>query len=410
MAEQLTLTLTGMAHGGSALGRDENGRVIFVPLGIPGETVRVEIRQDKNRYAQGRLLEVLTPAASRVEPRCPHFGICGNCHLQHIAYATQLELKHQVVVDQLNRLGGLSPDVIRPVRPQPDIWNYQVETSLSPVKDGGLGYWSPVKHAVFPLETCHLLQPELLALLEDIDLELPGLRKLTLRLGDDEAMLAAFEITGVEPPSLELDFPLSVAIVLPDRTTANLIGDNFVVQAIKGRDFRVTAGCEFPVSLAGAALLVEAVQELAGLTGAETVLELYSGVGLLTAFLAPAAEYVIGIEQNPDAIQDAAVNLEDTENVALYEGLVEEILPDLEVEPELIVLDPPARGVPADVLAALTALAPERIIYVSEDVATLARDGQALQKGGYRPVTIQPIDMLPQHFQVHTVSLWQKER
>jgi 23S rRNA (uracil1939-C5)-methyltransferase len=397
-----------MAHGGSALGRDENGRVIFVPLGIPGETVRVEIRQDKNRYAQGLLLEVLTPAAARVEPRCPHFGICGNCHLQHIRYETQLELKHQVVVDQLNRLGGLSPEIIRPVRGQPEIWNYQVETSLSPVKEGGLGYWSPVQHAVFPLETCHLLRPELLALLEDIDMELPGLRKLTLRLGDDEALLAAFEITGVEPPALELDFPLSMAIVLPDRTTANLIGDNFVVQRVQERDFRVTAGCEFPASPAGAALLAEAVQELASLMGGETVLELYSGVGLLTAYLAPAAEYIIGIEQNPDAIQDAAVNLEDTENVALYEGLVEEILPDLEVEPELILLAPPARGVPTDVLRMITALGPPRIIYVSEDVATLARDGQALQKGGYRPVTIQPIDMLPHHFQIHTVSLWQR--
>ena len=168
----------------------------------------------------------------------------------------------------------------------------------------------------------------------------------------------------------------------------------------------MTSGCEFPASPAGAALLVEAVQELAGLTGSETVLELYSGVGLLTAFLAPAAEYVIGIEQNPDAIQDAAVNLEETENVALYEGLVEEILPGLEVEPEVIILDPLARGVPAKVLKTLTALAPERLVYVSGDVATLARDGGVLQKGGYRPVTIQPIDMLPHHFQVHTVSLW----
>ena len=407
MSEELTLKLTNMAHGGSALGRDENGRVIFVPRGIPGETVRVAIVQDKKRFAQGQLLAVLEPADSRIEPRCGHFAICGGCHFQHIDYEAQKAFKRNVVIDQLNRLGGLAPEQIKPVLSPEEIWNYNAETSLSPVREGGLGFWSPTEHRVFNLETCHVMRPALQTLLEDIDLELPGLRKLTLRVGDDEAMLAAFEINGVEPPSLEVDFPLSITIVLPDKTTANLIGDNFVIQQVGGKDFRVTSGCAFPANPSAASLLVEQVQILANLSGTETVLDLYSGVGLLGAFLADGAGELVGIEQNPDAILDASTNLSETENVALYEGKIEHVLPGLEINPDVVILDPPTKGVPKDILHDVATMSPDRIVYVSTDVANLARDGAVLQKEGYRPVTVQPIDMQPHHFQITTVSLWE---
>ncbi|MCA9972437.1 MAG: hypothetical protein KC425_19585, partial [Anaerolineales bacterium] len=249
----------------------------------------------------------------------------------------------------------------------------------------------------------------LVALLADVDLDLPGLRKLTLHVGDDGAMLAALEVEGVEPPELAVDFPISVAIVLPDRTAATLIGDSYVVQQVHGRDFRVSAGSDFRLSPAGAAQVVDAVLRYANLSGTERVLELYSGVGLLTAFLAANAAVVAAVEVNADAVADTAVNLADLDNVYLYEDWVEQALPEIELTPPpaLTVVNPPDKGLSADALAAVLDVAAPRLIYVSSDVATLARDGKQLRRGGYRLLEVQPIDTRPQTYHVETVSVWE---
>jgi 23S rRNA (uracil1939-C5)-methyltransferase len=239
-------------------------------------------------------------------------------------------------------------------------------------------------------------------------LDLPGLRKLQLRVGDDDALLMGLAVDGVDPPELSADFPVSAALLLPDETAANLIGDNYTVQAVKGRDFQVTAGCFFYPSPAATALLVDAVVAYAQLTGRETVVELFSGVGTLTAFLAPLAGRIIGVEANPDAVADAAVNLEDTENVALFEGAAEDALPTISEKIDLLLVDPPQSGLSRDVTQAIVKIRPSRLIYVSGDVATLARDGRQLASGGYRLTAVQPIDMTPHTYQVVTVSLWEK--
>ncbi len=406
--EKITLDITEMAHGGSAIGRASRGRTVFVPLTMPGEKVRAQIVSQKNKYAQAELVEVLQASPERVTPRCRHFAVCGGCHFQHMSYAAQLAAKENIVRDQLSRLGGFKRANVQPVLPNPEPWAYRVEMVLSPVGNGRLGYWSPVKRSIIAIEECPVARPELVNLLHDVELDLPGLRKLSLRVGDDEALLAAIEVDDVEPPELETDFPISVAIVLPDKTAASLVGDFYTVQQINGRDFRVSPGVEMAPSPASRELVVATVLRYAALSGEENVVELYSGAGTLTAFLAEQAGELVAVERNPDAVADLAVNLDDLDNVNVFQGEVEAVLPLMPEGVDLMVAHPWANGLSRKAVSAIIAAKPERFIYVSSDVATLARDGSSLAKAGYQLVELQPIDMQPQTFHIETVSLWER--
>ncbi|MCB8938235.1 MAG: class I SAM-dependent RNA methyltransferase [Ardenticatenaceae bacterium] len=406
--EKVTLDITEMAHGGSGIGRANRSRTVFVPLTVPGEKVRAQIVSEKNKYAQAELVQVLQPSPERVTPRCQHFAVCGGCHFQHMSYGAQLAAKEAVVRDQLARLGGFKQANVVPVLPNPEPWAYRVEMVLSPVGNGRLGFWSPVQKEVIAIEECPIARPELVGLLQDVELDLPGLRKLSLRVGDDEALLAAIEVDGVEPPELEADFPISVAIVLPDKTAASLVGDFYSVQRINGRDFRISPGVDMAGSPAGMELVVQTVLRYAMLTGEENVVELYSGAGTLTAFLAEKSAEVVAVERNPDAVADLAVNLDDLDNVNLFEGEVEDVLPLMPEEVEVMVAHPWGNGLSKKAVTAVSQAKPARFIYVSSDVATLARDGRSLAKAGYNLVEIQPIDMQPQTFHIETVSLWER--
>ena len=398
-----TITLLEMAHGGAAMGRDGSGRAVFVPYTLPGEKVKITSPDDKG---WARPVTILKAAPERVKPPCPHFGSCGGCHFQHIDYPAQLRFKQAIVRDQLARVSKLGAINVRPVLPNPQPYHYRVETSFSKTAEGQLGFWSPTTGRVIPIDHCLLLRPELQILFQDIDIALDGLRKLTLRLGDDQALLVALEVDEVEPPTLDADFPVSVVMVLPDKTTANLIGDNYLIQQLKGRDFRVTAGCSFFANPPAGELVIDTVLNYAALSGREHLLEADSGVGLLTAFLAANAAQLSGLVQNPDAIADAMFNLADTDNVSLYQGTLEVVLPLLENKPDVMVLSLPA-GLSPRASKAIQQQRPGRIIYLSDDLNALTRDGRQLKQMGFRPVEIQPIDMLPQTFHIYTVSLWE---
>ncbi len=405
MAE-LQLDVTDFAYGGAAIGRDKKGRPIFVHGAIPGEKVRVSVVQDKGRYLHGDLLNVVKSSKDRVQPRCPHFGICSGCHYQHMDYPLQLRAKRAVVQDQLQRIGKQKKVKVQPTLPNPTPYAYAIEVDLSPTADGQIGLWSSKERQVIPISTCPILEPGLLTLLQDIDLDLPDLRKLTLRTGFDGELMAGLEVENVEPPELGVDFPVSVAIILPDRNAASLIGDPYLVQEVKGRQFRVSAGCFFQPSLAAAELLIDALLSYAELKGTETVLEAYSGVGMLTAFLADAAREVIAVEVNNDATADFIANLDHAHNVSLYHGLLEEVLPALNLKPDVMVVNPGKSGLAGPVVDNIKAKKPRRLLYVSSDVATLARDAKGLTRAGYRLLEVQPIDIMPQTYRVDTVSLW----
>ena len=154
------LELTAMTHGGKAIGRHE-GRPIFVPFGVPGERVRVRITQDKRSYAFAEVEAVLDPSPERVTPRCPHFGVCGGCHWQHIDYAAQLRFKRDVVVEQMARIGGLRDALVHPTIPSPDPWRYRSHATFHVTDAGRLGFVSTDDHTVIPIEECHIIRPEL---------------------------------------------------------------------------------------------------------------------------------------------------------------------------------------------------------------------------------------------------------
>ena len=197
---ELTLTLTTMAHGGQAMGRDENGRSVFVPTAIPNETVRVQLIEEKRNFARAELLEIIKPSPQRTVPECQYFELCGGCHFQHMTYEAQLKTKQNVVIDQLTRLGKLRDVRVRPTLPNPTPWRYQYDVAFSPTEDGRLGFWAPREKRVIPIDECPITAPHLLTILQDLDMELPGLRKMTARLGEYDERLDALEIDNVDPP------------------------------------------------------------------------------------------------------------------------------------------------------------------------------------------------------------------
>jgi len=407
MTQTTTLTLTTMANGGSALGYDESGRPVFVPFALPGEEVRVTITEQKAHFAKAELVEILRPSPDRVTPSCPHFGVCGGCHFQHVTVEAQAAMIPQIITDQLARIGGLEGISVNEPIVSNQAWRYLDEVEFSPVPGGGLGFWSPVERQVIPISRCDIIQEALLNFWQDVDLDLPGLRKLTLRIGADEALMAVLSVEDVEPPELELDFPASVAIVLPDQTAASLVGDLYSVQTIYGQDFRVSPGCYFAPNPLMRTAVVTTLLAMANLQGTETVLDGYSGVGVFTAFLAERAAQIIAVEANADAIQDAIVNLDHLDNVSLYQGWLEEVLPTLAEPPNVMIVDPPMKGLSTTAVDEIAALSPAKLLYVSSDIATLARDGKRLARAGYTLVEIQPLATRPQTYHFETVSLWQ---
>lgn len=410
MERRIELRLTDMAHGGEALGRYE-GKVIFVPYAIPDEEALVEITEDKGSYARARLVEVLSPSPHRVDPPCPHFGPerCGGCQWQHIAYPAQLEFKAAVVRDQLARLGRL-PDVpVKPTIPSASPWHYRNHVQFTVDNDGRLGFVATDGRRVEPTQKCYLLHPLLEELLAALDLELPGLTRLSLRAGVNTGdQMLIFETQDDEPPALETDLPLSCVLLLSEGIPVNLIGNNYITEVVAGRRFRISATSFFQVNTAAAEELVRLVAEYLAPVGYETLLDAYCGVGTFALTLADKVGQVIGVEEAAGAVEDARVNAGGVDNVEFIEGRVETVLPQLDRRIDLVVLDPPRQGCRPEAMTALIELAPRRIVYVSCDPATLARDARKLAEGGYQLVEVQPVDMFPQTYHIENVALFER--
>ncbi len=417
----LELAITALSHAAEGIGRHA-GRAIFVPFALPGETVRVEIVEEKKNFARARLVEILSPSPDRIAPRCPHhFSLesppshaeeagagpgrraCGGCHLQHLAYPAQLRFKQQTVAEQLKRTGGFSDPPVRPTLPAPAPFNYRNHVQFSLTPEGRLGFRAANSHHLVPIRECHLLPPALAELFPRINLESAlAIERLTLRAGAEAETLVVFESEG-DAPEIEIDLPVSAALLRPDGTALTLAGSDYLVEVVRGRAFKVSAGSFFQVNTAIAEQMVELVVNGLALVGGETVLDLFCGVGLFTAFIAPTAARVVGVEAYPPAVSDAAENLDEFGNVEIYEAPAEDVLSDLDVKFDAIVLDPPRAGCTPAVADALAASSATRIVYVSCDPATLARDAKRLAAGGYTLEWAQPLDMFPQTYHVECV-------
>ena len=442
----IDVELTDLAYGGDAVGRYE-GRVLFVPGGIPGERVRVEIVEERRGHARANLLEVLRPAPERVEPAYPLLTDCG-CQWQHIAYPAQLTWKAHIVRQLLVRIGK-QPDALvnQTIGMPPNIspWHYR-NIALFTVGPGGeVGMKYTDSHDVQDLPDCPLLHPALDQVYQLVRQKLMDyfgdalgemIQAFTLRGAIGAVSPSAASSPGVKavPTLLTIHALPGSSIENPQQLSQELMtiapgivgviiervggrygrvfsGQEFLTDVILGRRFRVSADSFFQVNLMQTSVLVERTMALLESQRSDIILDGFSGVGLFSAFLSPRAARVIAIESQPSAVMDARASaaLNNQNNVTVLEGTLERILGQLHYRRErvdLALVDPPRAGCHPKALQALQILAPRAICYVSCDPSTLARDIATLCSGGrYRLVAAQPIDMFPQTYHIECVAL-----
>ncbi|PWH16234.1 MAG: 23S rRNA (uracil(1939)-C(5))-methyltransferase RlmD [Anaerolineae bacterium] len=416
-SDVLELTLTTLVYGGEAMGRDSAGRAIFVPFGLPGERVRVRIIEERKHFARATLLEVLQPSPNRIPPRCQHFfdalrqaekpeAACGGCHYQHLAYADQLSAKTEILRDQLTRIGKIPNPPVKPIVPSPVEWNYRNHVQFHLDEQGRLGFISSDRDVsnVLPVLECHLPQEALNALWPHLQFE-PGmpLERIGLRAGDE--VMLVLEADSPHPPEVEIEAEISVVHLNAEGDALVLAGDDHILLEVLGRPFRVSAGSFFQVNTPMAEKMVQHVLDLLPKQPIPTIFDVYCGVGLFSAFLARRCERLIGIELSPSACADFVVNLDEFENVELYQASAEAVLPSLQVQPTLVLLDPPRAGLEKTALDALMALRPDAIVYVSCDPSTLARDLKRMLEYGYHLQQVTPFDVFPQTYHIESISL-----
>lgn len=407
--DTIELRLTSPAYGGTTLGRLPDGRAVFVPFALPGERVRVRLREEKRGHAQAELVEVLEAAVERIPAPCPHFGLCGGCHYQHLAYPEQLKLKTAILGEQLSRLGGLSQPPVRPCVPSPNPFHYRNTVQFHLTAEGRLGFIQVDNQSVFPVESCLLPETVINEIWPQLDFEDQALiERVGLRLGVEDDLQVILESDDLQPPEISVEgLPVSVAHLSP-AGALTLAGSPAVQMEIGGRRFQVSAGSFFQVNRAMAAAMVEHMLELAQATPEMTILDVYCGVGLFSAFLAERAGRVIGIESSPSACEDFVENLDEFENVELYEATAEQALGQIHRQPELVVVDPPRAGIERRAMDSLLRINAARLIYISCDPATLGRDARRLSQGGYRLRQVTPFDLFPQTYHIESISLWER--
>lgn len=398
-----TIQLRDISHGGDSVG-ELDGKTIFVPLGIPGETVRVAIVEEHARYAIARLVEVMEASPQRVAPRCPHFGQCGGCQWQHIAYPYQLELKQRIISAQLQRIGKLPGAHVLPVLGMENPWAYRNNVQYALDASGQLGFRALRSHDIVQISECWIAHPLLEELAGAFDLDCTGLQGLTLRVGAATGeQLVIFE--GDSVPDIEVDFPVSCLYQSPEGEVTVLAGDSHYHELLNQRLWQVSGPSFFQVNTSQAEHLVRAVSERLQVTNGDTLIDAYCGVGTFALSLAHRAKRVIGIEESPWAIYDAEANRCADEDVSFQVGATEELLPGCVTKDSTVILDPPRAGCDPAVLEALLQHKVRQVIYVSCDPATLARDLGVLVRGGFQLGDVQPIDMFPQTYHVECVAL-----
>jgi 23S rRNA (uracil1939-C5)-methyltransferase len=410
----ISVTLTTLTYGGETMGRLEDGRAVFVPFTFPGERVLIRLVEEKRSFARAELLEVLEASPLRILPRCKHFGTCGGCHYQHMAYIEQLQAKQTILCDQLKRIAGLTNIPILPVVPSPRQFNYRNHVQFHLDAQGKLGYYTANSEFVFPIQECHLPELVLNPVWQSLDFEaIAELERIGLRCGVGEDIQLILESYDLKPPELKIeDLPISVAH-LSQAGCLVLAGSAGVVMQVKERFFHVSAGSFFQVNtdMAGALVdgLVSGLVKFTSLDHNSTILDVYCGVGLFSAFLAGQVGSVVGIEVSDSAVEDFTDNLDEFDNVEIYQASVEEVLPNLKIkQPEVAIVDPPRAGLERKALDALLALQPELIAYISCDPATLARDARRLMTGGYELLEITLYDLFPQTYHIESLSFWKK--
>jgi 23S rRNA (uracil1939-C5)-methyltransferase len=402
------ITLTTLTYGGDAMGRLDDGRAVFVPFGLPGERVRIRLTEEKRNFARGELAEILEPSPHRIPPRCRHFGVCGGCQYQNLPYKEQLKVKTEILRDQLTRIGKIENPPVQEMLASPSPWNYRNHVQFHLTREGKLGYVTAVNSRVFPITECHLPEGSINSLWPQLEFEPEmNIERVSLRSGVDEELMLVLESDSPETPELEIEAGISVTHVFEENTVVIAGNDNMTIRVLE-RDFRVSGASFFQVNTAIAEKMVNHMITNLPITPSTTLLDVYCGAGLFSAFLAPKCKGVIGIESAESACEDFAVNLDEFDNVELYEGFAEDVIPHLEAKPDIVLVDPPRAGLEKRVVDGILRLTPRVIAYVSCDPSTLARDAARLINGGYKLKDVTPFDLFPQTFHIESISLFER--
>jgi 23S rRNA (uracil1939-C5)-methyltransferase len=406
---EVTLDLEGLSHLGGGVGRVDD-LVHFVSYGLPGERVLAKVIDTKGSFARAEAIDVLRrDEATRAAPPCPYFGRCGGCSWQHAHYERQLDFKTQTVREQLARLGGFDDPPLRRMRGAASPYHYRNHVRMSVRRDGTLGFTREHTHAVMTIEHCHLAMPAIVDAISAMHGHARKLHQVAIR----HSMRTGQTLISPRIP----DAPIET-------------GQPHLEEEILGRRFRIAPNSFFQVNTRpdhrclpesirapwiaerdalwsqADLLALFALDRLEAAPG-ETILDAYCGVGtfaLLAADRVGPSGRVLAIEEAISAIGDAAHNGRDLTNVEFIQGRVEKVLPGLDLAPDGVILDPARAGCERPVLDALLASRPRRIVYVSCDPSTLARDLRILVDGGYSLREVQPVDMFPQTYHIECVA------
>jgi 23S rRNA (uracil1939-C5)-methyltransferase len=414
----LTLTLDAMVHGGEAMGRAADARVVFVAGGLPGESVAVRLTEVQPRFARGVLAErPEAPSPDRLAgpPRCASFGdwpergarperFCGGCQWQFIDYAAQLRFKADILRDALRRIGGLADPPVATAIGMVDPWHYrnQIRVRSSP---GGPGFIAVDSTSIVPIPFCHIAHPLVQALLESLDLDLPPGIEISLRAGVNSGdRMIVIEAAGDLIESIDTEIDASVILARPDGGEEVAAGRPYLVEEIAGHAFTIPPQGFFQVNSELAETLVRLVRAAVP-AGTRTLADLYSGVGMFGVLLAGQAGEVYTVESDPASVAAAIDNAAGLANVTLLEADAAEGLDYLGFTPDVVVVDPPRAGLAQELVRLLTRQQPSTIVYVSCEPATLARDIRQLVAAGWQLVESQPVDMFPQTYHIESVNV-----
>lgn len=456
------LEIVDIAAEGKAIGK-VNDMVVFVPLAIPGDVVNVQINSKRRRFMEGYILEMVKSSPLRTEPFCSHYGECGGCKWQALPYANQLEFKQKQVADQLQRIGGVTNCEVSPIigSAATQYYRNKLEYTFSPKRwvprsevgnvdaaagRNALGFHIPgMFDKILNIDHCYL-QPEpsnaiRLAVKEfadnegltfyDIRSHEGLLRNLIIR-DSTTGEVMVIVVFGYDDPEAREKLMSHIAAKFPEITSLNYIineklndsvadqtaicysGRQYIVEQMEGLKFRVGPKSFYQTNSAQAYELYKVTREAAGLTGNEVVYDLYTGTGTIAQFVASECRKVVGVEYVPEAIEDAKHNatLNGIDNCTFFAGDMKDVMNASFIaqndKPDVIILDPPRAGVHEDVIRTILAAEPSKIVYVSCNPATQARD-IALMAEMYEVTMIQPVDMFPHTHHVENVVLMVKK-
>lgn len=437
-----TAVIDGYSSEGLGIAR-VNGAVVFVPHAVRGEEIDLRITKVMKTSCAGEIVKIHNPSPERMEPECPYAGKCGGCAYRHLTYPEELWAKRQRVQDALTRIGGLDltvEEILGAKNPE----HYRNKSQYPVGADGSIGFFQARTHKVVPIRRC-LIQTEA----ADRTAQAVGewmrrykisaydettgkglVRHVCVRVNRKGESLCCVVVNGNKVPRepelaayVTAAVPHTVGVLLNSNTRRGnvvlgdkyrtLFGRNYLMDTLCGLEFKLSMPSFYQVNRDQAEVLYGKALEFAGLTGNETVLDLYCGIGTITLCLAKAAKRVIGAEIVPPAIRDAKENAlrNHIENAEFFCGDAADIAAKLEsdgLRPDVVTVDPPRKGLAPEVIASVAAMGPEKVVYVSCDPATLGRDVKIFREFGYEAKRAAAVDMFPGTAHVETVVLLSK--